>query len=154
MNFKINTFLLEKHQTKDTGDGHTNGSLIPVWRDWDNLLKIHPKMVYFTTINQGEVKGSHLHVTRHYYFLCIRGKVVFIVRDPSGKYHEIESSDENPILVEVPKNFASSHINLSNETSMILALANPAWHPDDKDEHNVTFDDYDWNKWTSNISKK
>jgi hypothetical protein len=37
---------------------------------------------------------------------------------------------------------------------MILALANPAWHPDDKDEHNVTFDDYDWNKWTTNISKK
>ena len=148
MDYKINTFLLENHETKDIHDGHTNGSLVPIWRDWDNLLGVHPKMVYFTTINKGERKGPHLHITRHYYFLCIKGKVIFVIKDPSGKYHEIESSEEKPVLIEVPKNFASSHINISNDTSFILALANPAWHPDDKDEHNVTFDDYDWNKWS------
>jgi hypothetical protein len=24
---------------------------------------------------------------------------------------------------------------------------NPSWKPDNRDEHNVTYDDYDWNKW-------
>jgi dTDP-4-dehydrorhamnose 3,5-epimerase len=28
-----------------------------------------------------------------------------------------------------------------------LALANPAWRPDDDEMKNVTFDDYDWKKW-------
>lgn len=154
MTYEIKTFSLEKHETKDIHDSHVNGSLIPVWRDWDDLVKIHPKMVYVTTINPNEIKGPHLHVTRHYYFACIRGKVVFIIRDPSGKYHEIESGYDNPVLIEVPKNFVSSHINLSHETSMILCLATPAWSPNDKDEHNVVFDDYDWKKWESYTSKK
>nr|AIF18231.1 hypothetical protein [uncultured marine thaumarchaeote KM3_82_C03] len=39
MEYKINTFLLEKHISKDIHDSHTNGSLVPVWRDWDNLLE-------------------------------------------------------------------------------------------------------------------
>ena len=35
-------------------------------------------MVYVTSINPGEVKGPHLHVIRHSYYVCIKGKVVFI----------------------------------------------------------------------------
>ena len=147
MDYKINTFLLENHETKDTDDSHTNGSLVPVWRDWDNLLEVHPKMVYFTTINKGERKGPHLHKIRHSYYVCIKGKVVFIIKNNDGKYLEIESGEDNPVLVEIPKGFSSAHINLSKEPSTILALVNPSWKPDIRDEHNVTYDDYDWNKW-------
>ena len=31
--------------------------------------------------------------------------------------------------------------------SIILALANPAWRPDNDEMKNVTFNDYDWKKW-------
>ena len=60
------------------------------------------------------------------------------------------SSEEKPILVQIPKNVASAHINLSEEVSTILALANPAWRPNDDEMKNVTFDDYDWKKWKKN----
>ena len=43
---KISLWDLEKHETKDTLDSHINGELTVVWRDWDNLIKDHPKMVY------------------------------------------------------------------------------------------------------------
>tara|TARA_B100001765_G_C19427737_1_gene304169 strand:- start:139 stop:606 length:468 start_codon:yes stop_codon:yes gene_type:complete len=148
---EIKSYALEKHQTRDIVDGHTNGSLIPVWKDWEDIIKVHPKMVYVTTINPGEIKGPHLHIIRYSYFVCIRGKVVFIIRDKSGKYIEIESSFEKPNLVQIPRNYASCHINLSNDVSMILSLVEPAWRPDNKDEHNVSFDDYNWEKW--NIQK-
>lgn len=138
---------LEKHQTKDILDGHVNGSLTPVWRDWDKTISVQPKMVYVTTINPGEIKGPHLHIIRHSYYVCIKGHVVFIIKQNSGKYIEIESSEENPTLVEIPKNYSSAHINLSNEPSTILALVNPSWKPDNRDEYNVTYDDYDWKKW-------
>ena len=143
----IKSYPLEKHQTKDIHDGHVNGSLIPVWRNWDKTISVQPEMVYVTSINPGERKGPHLHIIRHSYYVCINGKVVFIIKEKSGKYLEIESSEENPVLVEIPKNYSSAHINLSNEPSIILSVVNPSWKPDNRDEHNVTYDDYDWNKW-------
>ena len=144
---KIRTFKLEKHQTKDIQDKHLNGFLIPVWRDWDKSISVKPDMVYVTSINPNERKGPHLHVIRHSYHECIKGKVVFIIKEKSGNYLEIESSEDEPVLVEIPKNYSSAHINLSDEPSLIIALVNPSWKPDNRDEHNETYDDYDWNKW-------
>ncbi len=146
-NDKIKFSKLEKHITKDIRDGHVNGFLIPAWRDWDTTITVPPEMVYITSINPGERKGPHLHIIRHSHFVCIKGHVVFIIKEKSGKYLEIESSEVNPILIEIPKGFSSAHINLSSEPSTILALVNPSWKPDTRDEHNVTYDDYDWNKW-------
>lgn len=148
---EIKTFNLEKHQTRDIKDGHINGSLIPVWKDYQDIIKVRPEMVYVTTVNPGEIKGPHLHIIRHSYFVCIKGKVMFVVQDKMGKYHEIESSYENPVLIEVPKTYASGHINISNEVSIILSLVNPAWRPDNRDEHDVTFEDYDWSKWKKSL---
>ena len=135
------------HHTKDVSDQHINGNLTVIWRDWDNIVKNEPKMVYVSSINPGEIKGPHLHTKRNSYFVCIHGKVVFIIKDTNGKYHEIQSSDENPVLIHVPKNYSSAHINLSNSVSKVLVLADIAWRPNDDEMKNVSFDDYDWSKW-------
>jgi len=138
---------LEKHLTKSIIDGHENGSLTVIWRDWDKIIKNEPKMVYVSSVNIGELKGPHIHTKRNSYFVCIHGKVVFVIKDENGKYIEIESSDENPNLVYVPKNIASAHLNLSNDVSRILALADIAWKPNDNEMKNIDFEDYDWSKW-------
>ena len=138
---------LEKHSTKSIIDGHKNGSLTVIWRDWDKIIKNEPKMVYVSSVNKGELKGPHIHTKRNSYFVCIHGKVVFVIKDENGKYIEIESSDENPNLVFVPKNIASAHLNLSNDISRILVLADIAWKPNDNEMQNITFENYDWNKW-------
>lgn len=144
---EISAIPLDTFPTRDVTDKHENGKLTVIWRDWDKILKFEPKMVYVSTVNIGEVKGPHLHTKRDSYFVCIKGRVVFIVKDEIGKYHEIESSENKPVLVQIPKNIASAHINLHNDSSTILTLANPSWRPDDNEMENVTFDDYDWNKW-------
>jgi len=146
-NDTIASIKLEKHDTKDTKDGHVNGSLTVIWRDWDKILDVEPKMVYVSSVNPGEVKGPHLHTKRDSYFVCIRGKVVFIAKDLQGKYHEIESSEDEPVLVHIPKNHPSAHINITNKKATILTLASLAWKPNDNEMQNVTFDDYDWSKW-------
>ncbi len=152
-NDTIRSLRLEKHSTKDTQDGHENGSLTVIWRDWDEILEVSPKMVYTSSVNPGEIKGPHLHTIRDSYFVCIRGKLVFIAKDQQGKYHEIESSEDDPVLVQIPKQHASAHINISNNVSTILTLANPAWKPNDDEMKNVTFDDYDWKKWQDFLQK-
>lgn len=139
---------LEKHDTKDIHNSNrVNGSLTVVWRDWDNIIKNHPKMVYVSSVNPGEIKGPHLHTKRSSYFVCIHGKVIFIVKDKNGKYREIESSSDDPVLIHVPKNISSAHINLSDGISRVLVLADLAWRPNDNEMINVSFDDYDLARW-------
>ena len=143
-NFVIN---LEKHETKDVNDDHVNGSLTVVWRDWDKIIKKEPKMVYVSSVNPGEIKGPHIHTKRDSHFLCIEGKVIFVIKN-QNEYLEIESSEENPIMVYVPNGVASAHINISNKISRVLALADISWRPNDNEMENRTFDDYDWEKWS------
>lgn len=151
MDSQIKTIKLEKHETKDVNDQHVNGSLVVIWRDWDELISSEPKMVYVSSVNPGEIKGPHLHTKRDSYFICIKGKVVFIIKDKQGKYHEIKSSEEDPTLVQIPKNCPSAHINISSEISSVLALASIAWRPNDDEMKNVSFEDYDWKKWGKRV---
>ncbi len=141
------TIKIETHKTKDVKNGHTNGSLSVIWRDWDKKIDYEPRMVYVSTVNINEIKGPHIHTKRNSYFTCIHGKVVFIIKDTDGKFYEIESGEENPIMVFVPKNIPSAHINISDKSSRVLALADVAWKPDDDEMVNITFDDYNWKKW-------
>jgi dTDP-4-dehydrorhamnose 3,5-epimerase len=143
---KIDFVRLETHETHDITDNHVNGLLTVVWRDWDKIIPT-PKMIYLSAVNPHEIKGPHLHTKRNSYFLCIKGKVVFIIKDLEGNYHEIISSETEPNLIQIPKNFPSAHINIVNEPSTILTLADIAWKPNNNEMQNTTFDDYDWKKW-------
>ena len=143
----VSVIELEKHLTKDIHDSHTNGELTVVWRDWDNIIKKIPKMVYVSSINPREIKGPHLHKNRASYFSCIHGKVVFIIQDEDGDFKEIEIDSEKPVLICVPNGLASAHVNVGKEQARILVLADIAWRPNDNEMINVEFTDYDFNKW-------
>ena len=143
---KIEIINLETHETKDIENKDKNGSLTLIWRDWDKIIP-EPKMVYVTSVNPGSRKGPHIHKKRTSCFVCIKGKVVFIIKDENGKYLEIESSEDHPVLVQVPKNISSAHVNLSKDDSSVLTLADIAWKPNDNEMDNVLFEDYDWSKW-------
>jgi dTDP-4-dehydrorhamnose 3,5-epimerase len=138
---------LEKYQTKDVKDGHVNGELTVIWRDWDKIIQNEPKMVYVSTVNPGEIKGPHLHKNRTSYFSCIHGRVIFVIKKGDGEYIEIEADSKKPILVKIPRGIISAHINPTENIGRILTLADVAWRPNDNEMENVIFDDYDWEKW-------
>tara|TARA_Y100000590_G_scaffold122617_1_gene140448 strand:- start:22522 stop:22986 length:465 start_codon:yes stop_codon:yes gene_type:complete len=142
---------LEKHETRDISDSHVNGELTVIWRNWDKIINA-PEMLYVNSVNPGEIKGPHIHKNRTSYFYCITGKMVIIIKDSSGKYHEIEAHAEKaPLLISVSNGIAAAIVNPSNSISKILVLADVAWKPNDDEMTNVSFNDYDWKKW---ISKK
>jgi len=109
-------------------------------------------MIYITDVEPGKIKGPHLHKKRTSYFLCIKGKIAFVIKDVDGKYKEIISSENEPVLIQVPKNMASGHINISAEKSSVLVLADIAWKPNDNEMLNINFDNYDWGKWKTKSS--
>ena len=138
---------LEKHETMDNQDQHVNGSLTVVWRDWDNLIKNHPKMVYVNSVNPGEIKGPHIHKNRTTSFSCIHGNVVLVIQDNDGKFHEIKADSEKPVLITVPKGIAAAIVNPTTKIAKVLVLADIAWRPNDNEVKNISFDDYDWEKY-------
>ena len=138
---------LEKHQTRDITDSHINGELTVVWRDWDNLIKNHPKMVYVNSINPGEIKGPHIHKNRTTFFFCIHGNVVLIIQDNDGKFHEIKADSDKPILITVSNGTAAAIVNPTTKIAKVLVLADTAWRPNDDEMKNILFDGYNWDKW-------
>ena len=56
-------------------------------------------------------------------------------------------------MIHIPKNIPSAHLNISKNTSAILALADISWKPNDTEMHNVNFEDYDWKKWSKYSNK-
>ena len=137
---------LEKHQTRDIKDSHIKGELTVIWRNWDKIIK-NPEMVYVNSVNPGEIKGPHVHKNRTSYFYCIDGKMVIIIREQDGKYHEIETDSTESKLVSVSNGIGAAIINPSKDISKILVMADIAWRPNDNEITNVIFDDYDWKKW-------
>ena len=137
---------LEKHDTRDVNDSQVNGELTVIWRDWDEIINA-PKMVYVNSVNPKQVKGPHLHENRTTYFYCIDGKIVLIIQDKKGEFHEIEADSEKPILVSVSNGIAAAIVNPSNNIAKVLVLADIAWKPNDNEMKNIKFEDYDWNKW-------
>ena len=142
----VKSTKLEIHETKDVNDQHVNGELTVIWREWDKIFDFEPKMIYISSVNKNEIKGPHLHLKRTSYFVCVKGKVMFITKDYDGNYKEIESSEENPVLIRIPKNIPSAHVNLSENVSKVLTLADIAWKPNDNEMINVIFDDYNLKK--------
>jgi dTDP-4-dehydrorhamnose 3,5-epimerase len=118
-------------------------------RDWDNIIKEELKMIYVTSTNPGEIKGPHLHTKRNSYFVCIHGEVIFVIQKKSGEFEEVRTNADKPVLIFIPKNVPVAQINVNDGVSRILTLADMSWRPNDNEMKNISFDDYDWDKWKS-----
>ncbi len=142
----IRTFKRYYADTVNTRTGKNNGRLISVWKHYEDIRAVPLMEVYANHCAPGEIKGPHLHKTRWDYFTCVRGKIVTVVKD-GDEYVEFISSEDEPLTIEVPANVPSAQINLYDGVSVIVNLCNPAWHPENEDNYNVEFPDYDFSKW-------
>ena len=126
--------------------GKENGFLIPVVNVHEGFVgeEQWPRQVYCTVAGPGEVKGPHLHHKRWGLFTCIRGNVKVVVRI-DGVYEEYFSGDEYGYqTIQVPAGIPAALVNVGDSDAYILNMPSPAWHPDDQDDWDVEFDDYDF----------
>ena len=73
-----------------------------------------------------------------------------IIQDNDRKFHEIKADSEKPILITVSNGTAAAIVNPTTKISKVLVLADIAWKPNDHEMENISFNDYDWNKWKKN----
>ena len=137
---------LETHETKDISDSHVNGELTVIWRNWDKVIN-NPEMIYLNSVNPGEIKGPHIHKNRTSYFFCLEGKLIIVIQDSTGKYHEIEINSKNHKLISVSNGIAAAIVNPTTIIAKVLVLADIAWKPNDNEMKNIDFKNYDLKKW-------
>lgn len=138
----------EKKVVSREKNGEPNGYLISLWKDWEKIFKVDPKQVYLNICHFQAIKGPHLHKNRWDYFVCVRGKVRFIIKW-GRDYEEIEAdADNNTVfkIVEVPPAIPCAIQNIGKGEAWFLNMPNPAWHPDNQDDHPVQFDGYEWHE--------
>lgn len=136
----------KKYISRDMRTKEPNGLLVSLWKNWENIFKAEPKQVYLNVCSPKAIKGPHLHMNRWDYFVCIRGKIRFVVKWEK-EYEEIEvDADKDPCfkIVEVPPAIACAIQNIGPEEAWFLNMPNPAWHPEKQDDHPALFDDYQW----------
>jgi len=150
---KIDKFDLELHPTKDIQDDHVNGSLTVIWRDWDEIIKNPINMIYVSSVNSGESKGPHIHTKRNSHFVCIHGKVVFIIKekdDVKKSIKDIEKAIETGKLTDASQK--TEHIIEKLETKItrkrILKFAPTNWNELEKlDKTTELYEYYINEKW-------
>lgn len=138
--------ILEKSILSRGKNGEKNGYVFSLWKDWENIFKVDPKQFYLNVCFPKAIKGPHLHNHRWDYFVCIRGKIRFIVKWGED-YEEIEADADNDNafkIVEIPPAIPCAIQNIGSSEAWFLNMPNPAWHPDDQDDHPVQFDGYKW----------
>lgn len=126
-------------------DGMPNGSVISLYKDWEQIFRETPKQVYLNVTFPGERKGPHLHMHRWDYFATIRGSVRFVIKYGPGDYEEIDVSMSDTAgvrIVEVPPAVPCLIVNVGEEEAWVINMPNPAWHPHRVDDHPVSYDDY------------
>jgi dTDP-4-dehydrorhamnose 3,5-epimerase len=145
----VKTVIKTKHNPKivtKNVTGDENGFLVPIMNIHDNFVDQEqwPKQVYLTVAKQGEIKGPHLHHKRWGLFTCIKGNLKIVVQ-VDGIYQEFFSGEDyNFATVQVPASVPAALVNIGMGDAYILNMPSPAWHPDDQDEYDVSFDDYDF----------
>lgn len=126
--------------TKDPR-GNPNGFVVPLWHV-DHGPRID--QAYLTTVLPGAQKGPHCHMKRRGHYVCIRGAVLIVTRDPEGNYRSFEMSaetQEHNRGLDIPPGTVSALYNLGDEEAWLLNMPSPPWRSDDQDEWPV-------NDWT------
>lgn len=138
---------LERKNSVDKKKETENGFIISLWKNWEEILPFEPEQVYLNVCYPGQIKGPHLHMQRTQQYACIQGKGRIIIRYEHGDYETIEiDADEKPAVVIVPAGTPSAIQNTGNSDFVLINMPNPAWHPENQDDHPVEFNDFTWKK--------
>lgn len=142
----MTAIVVQKHPRIVTRgrEGRPNGFLVPIFNVHDGVIAPaqHPQQVYLTVAAPGEVKGPHLHMKRWGLFTCISGNGKIVLRR-DGKYKEYYTGEDHDYCtIQVPAGVPAALQNIGKTDAYFLNMPSPAWHPDDTDEHPVSFDDY------------
>jgi len=105
---------------------------------------------YFSTINNGEIKGWNRHKKMTLNLIVPVGEVTFVIYDErkksrsNSKFFEVELSLSNYQRLTVPPELWIAFKGKNNNTNIILNIADMEHDPDEIERLDLDQFDYDW----------
>jgi len=101
------------------------------------MLKTHDSgQVSFFTTHPGVTRGGHYHHSKTEKFLVIKGHASFRFRHlVTNEFHELNTSGENPEIVETVPGWTHDITNVGNEEMIVMLWANEIFDRDKPDTY-------------------
>ena len=104
--------------------------------------------VYFSTVNQNQIKGWNKHMKMTLNLVVPVGKVLFIIHDSNNSknsnFFEIYLSQDNYQRLTIPPNLWIAFKGIDKEPNLIMNLSNLEHDPDELVKKDLNEIDYDW----------
>lgn len=91
-------------------------------------------LVLITTAHPTMTKGNHYHKRKTEWYCVVKGKGLLKVWRKNEK-KEMELSEKNPVLVEIPKNYFHSITNIGNSEMYLMAVVSEPFNKEDPDTY-------------------
>jgi len=145
---KIKSKKNKKFITLDNQDKE-NGFLVPIYNIKENFFITgrEPEQAYLTVVNEGCIKGPHLHKIRRGFFTCIKGNIRVILKI-NGQYEIFYSGEKFDFLsIEIPTNIPAAIQNIGKCSAYVINMPSPAWDKEMNDEYTDDFSDFDFSSF-------
>ncbi|MDP3940677.1 MAG: WxcM-like domain-containing protein [bacterium] len=98
----------------------------------------HFGQLIVTTALPGKIKGNHYHLRKREWYCVIKGSGLLTITDrKSGETKTLKMSDEEFLLVEIPKNYLHSIKNIGTDMMYLIAYTDEPFNPTDEDTYYV-----------------
>lgn len=99
-------------------------------------VMLNSKHFFVSKTKPGVIRANHYHHRKSEWFYLIQGTCLLKVKDvKSGKTQEIELSDSQHLLINMPQDVAHTFKNIGNNEMILLALVNEVHKQDDPDTY-------------------
>ena len=132
----LKTYEIEKIATKAKESGMVNGSMIPVWKDYDEIPQMTPQFIYLLTCAPACAKGPYLHTKRRGLLTLIEGSVRIVYQEEErGNFQELSlDAKEKAIMIDIPAGIGYLIVNTSQtDSALLLNICDYAWRKDDNE---------------------
>lgn len=131
----ITVRTIDKIQTKEKNGGRPNGLMIPLWKDYDNIVPpMHPRFVYAMTCAPQSSKGPYLHTKRRGLLTLIQGSAVVVYQEENEFREIILNAMDGAAMLDIPMGTGYLIYNPSSDIeALFINICDYPWKKDDNE---------------------
>ena len=125
---------IDKIETVEKESNRISGCMIPLWKDYDDMIPMHPRFVYAMTCAPQSTKGPYLHTKRRGLLTLIEGSAVIVYQE-GKEFHTIAlHAMDSVAMLDIPAGIGHLIYNSSfDKSALFVNICDYPWRKDDNE---------------------
>lgn len=138
----VGSYSIARIKTVSKNSGRINGTLMPLWKDYDPLPAMAPRYIYYATCRAGEEKGPYLHTKRRTLLNLVEGRIILAYREAEVFKETEVNADSHPVLFDIPAGVGYLIRNASKDDAKMVNICDYPWKEGDNETEVPDFSGY------------